>query len=194
MVWPKCLTKVFRRNRTSTPPRMHRRQAEGLQHTGPVIIAGDRLRHFYVCRPFAVQGAVTRYARSTATAASLAVHPDGRDTVAAVAQSDRYVRARMPPGWPPDGITAAPLFAHLSPENCGSSQPLTPTRPAGLAYPNAGQRLNPAPEHRLHLVNPAPAAPAAGLSSFLHIRRLPENALVELPPPRGFQGQSKRRG
>jgi hypothetical protein len=29
----------------------------------------------------------------------------------------------MPPGVPPDGITAAPLFAHLAPENCG--QPLT---------------------------------------------------------------------
>jgi hypothetical protein len=31
----------------------------------------------------------------------------------------------MPPGGPPDGITAAPLFVHLAPENCGSSQPLT---------------------------------------------------------------------
>jgi hypothetical protein len=80
MVWPKCLTKVFRRDRTSTRPRIHRRQAEGLQHTGPVIAAGDRLRHFCVCRPSAVQGAVTKYARSTATTASLAVYPDGRDT------------------------------------------------------------------------------------------------------------------
>src|ERR1700687_5680897 len=79
MVWPKCLTKVFRRDRTSTRPRIHRRQAEGLQHTGPVIAAGHRLRHFCVCRPFAVQGAVTKYARSTATAASLAVYPDGPD-------------------------------------------------------------------------------------------------------------------
>src|SRR5580693_5127344 len=122
MVWPKCLTEVFRRDRTSTRPRIRRRQAEGLQHTGPVIAAGDRLRHFCVCRPFAVQGAVTKYARSTATAASLAVCPDGRDTRCRSAA----IRARMPPGGPPDGITAAPLFVHLAPENCGSSQPLTP--------------------------------------------------------------------
>jgi hypothetical protein len=107
---------------------MHRRQAEGLQHTGPVIVAGDRLRHFCVCRPFAAQGAVTKYARSTATAASLAVYLEAATLVAAVAQSDRYLRARTPPGGPPDGITAAPLFAHLAPENCGSSQPLTIAR------------------------------------------------------------------
>jgi hypothetical protein len=35
----------------------------------------------------------------------------------------------MPPGGPPDGITAAPLFVHLAPENCGSSQPLTVLAP-----------------------------------------------------------------
>jgi hypothetical protein len=102
MVWPKCLTKVFRRDRTSTRPQIHRRQAEGLQHTGPVIAAGDRLRHFCVCRPFAVQGAVTKYARSTATAASLAVYPDGRDTRCRSCRNPTgiYVRVCLPAGLP----------------------------------------------------------------------------------------------
>jgi hypothetical protein len=49
-----------------------------------------------------VQGAVTKYARSTATAASLAVYPDGRDTRCRSCRNPTgiYVRVCLPAGLP----------------------------------------------------------------------------------------------
>jgi hypothetical protein len=126
---------------------MHRRQAEGLQHTGPVIIAGDRLRHFCVCRPFAVQGAVTRYARSTATAASLVTHPDGA----------RHLLSQLPN---PTGMYCACASRRASRwHHCGTAlRPPSARKLRVLAAANTGNYLsNTVAGARVYADRPHPA-------------------------------------